>query len=81
MSALGQKQRFATHNPMSAKCQKRTSEKRKTASWRPLQKGREMHLTGSTGALRQARARTKGKARAYPRRARSELQRFVGNVK
>jgi len=39
-----------------------------------------MNLSGSTGALRQARARTKGKARAYPRRARSDLQRVVGNV-
>jgi len=39
-----------------------------------------MSLSGSTGALRQARARTKGKARAYPRRARSDLQRIVGNV-
>ena len=43
-------------------------------------KCREMHLRGSTGALRQARARTKGKARAYPRRARSDLERVVGNV-
>ena len=39
-----------------------------------------MQLTGSTGTLRQARARTKGKARAYLRRARSEFQRVVGNV-
>ena len=39
-----------------------------------------MNLSGSTGALRQARARTKGKARAYPRRARSDRQRVVGNV-
>ncbi|MGA7208610.1 MAG: hypothetical protein WBX78_06935 [Pseudolabrys sp.] len=43
-------------------------------------KCREMHLRGSTGALRQAGARTKAKARAYPRRARSDLERVVGNV-
>src|SRR6478609_9714171 len=65
---------------MSAKAPKTDfGQNRKTASWRSLQKCREMNLSGSTGAFRQARARTKGKARAYPRRARSDLQRVVGN--
>src|SRR6476660_4813103 len=66
---------------MSAKAPKTDfGQNRKTASWLSLQKFREMSLSGSTVALRQARARTKGKARAYPRRARSDLQRVVGNV-
>ena len=39
-----------------------------------------MYLSRSTGALRQAGARTKGEAHEYLRRARSDLQRFIGNV-
>ena len=71
---------------MSAKCQKRTHalqydrQKRKDRLAAVSPNNCITHLRRSTGTLRKARTRTKGEARVELRRARSDLQYFIGNV-
>jgi hypothetical protein len=66
MSALGHKRTF--------------SIKKKDRLVAVFPKSNQVQLGRSTGARRQPSARAKGEVHQFPRRARGDLQDFIGNV-